>query len=430
MIRLALKDISRSALEARYKKILPLYESYLEDAHARLLALLEASCIRFTLKRRMKSFDSAFDKILRKAKELGPPKGECKKDETSPGGEAVVLITDFMGIRVICPFVEDIVKVEDLIRRSFEVVERERKGEEYSPREFGYESIHLIIKIADKTEIEHIVQEELLCEIQLRTILQEAWAEVEHELLYKAEFTPFDEPIRRRLAAVNANLSLVDTIFQEIRDYQRRLQDELKKRRESFFEHLDSLDLQPRPQDIPPPLIKTPLDEERGGADFSVSLVESDDNLLLEALSAHNQRLYAEAAVLYTKLLSRRLKDSVRAMILIHRGMAYFGSSRYDPAIEDFSASLELDPANARAYYYRGVVYRFLKDPRRALADFDRCITLDPYQFDPVFGRAQIYFSLGDYVLSHEDCARALDLRPDSAPAKRFLEVVKSRMQF
>jgi tetratricopeptide (TPR) repeat protein len=164
--------------------------------------------------------------------------------------------------------------------------------------------------------------------------------------------------------------------------------------------------------------------------DFSVSLMETDDTLLLEALTAHNDRRYPEAAVIYSRILSRQPKDSMRAIIHMHRGMAYFGDSRYPEALEDFTASIGLNENNARAYYYRGVVYRFLQDFRHALNDFDRCIAIDPYQFEPVFARAQVYFGLGNYVLAYEDCSRALAIRPDDIPAARFSEVVKSRMQF
>ena len=80
----------------------------------------------------------------------------------------------------------------------------------------------------------------MVCEIQLCTILQDAWSEVEHELVYKTNFNPFDEPLKRKLAALNATLNLSDTLFQEIRDYQRLLQSELNKRRESFIEKLNN----------------------------------------------------------------------------------------------------------------------------------------------------------------------------------------------
>ena len=61
-------------------------------------------------------------------------------------------------------------------------------------------------------------------EVQVRTILQDAWAEVEHELIYKSHFRfPNSDSIRKKLAAVNASLSLADMIFQEIRDAQKEM---------------------------------------------------------------------------------------------------------------------------------------------------------------------------------------------------------------
>ncbi|MDR1625133.1 MAG: tetratricopeptide repeat protein [Spirochaetia bacterium] len=424
MNRIAVKDISRTVLEERYAKAAPVYEEYLKAFSSEVLALLGATDIRFTLKQRLKHFDSFFGKILRKAKELSskPDRhAELERDNS-------VLITDLIGMRIICPFGEDTTRVEDLIRSRFELVERERKGEDYSPREFGYEAVHLVVKLAGKTEVAGCPQEELLCEIQLRTILQDAWAEVEHELLYKAEFTPFDEPIRRRLAAVNANLSLIDTIFQEIRDYQRRLQEELRKRRETVVQKIE-MEL-PLPEARNARVPETPARGDGPSPDFAVSLVETNDSLLLEALSAHNGGCYAEAIAIYSRLLMRRPKSSLKAIIHIHRGMAFFGSSRYQEALEDFTSAVQLDKKNVRAYYYRGVVYRFMQDPRRALADLDRCAALDPYQFDAVFARAQVYFSLGDYIMAYEDSSRALAIRPDDQRVCRFLDVVKDRMQF
>jgi len=252
--------------------------------------------------------------------------------------------------------------------------------------------------------------------------LQDAWAEVEHELLYKAEFTPFDEPVRRRLAAVNASLSLVDSVFQEIREYQRRLQDELVKRRQTISQKI-VMEL-PLPEE-PMPL---PEAEEPGG--FEATLVEINDALLLEALTAHNKRRYQDAIAIYSRLLARRPKNSLKAIIYIHRGMAFFGSSRYDEALGDFASALQIDGKNVRALYYRGVVYRFLQDIRRALSDFDRALELDPYQFDAALARAQVYYNLGDYIKAGEDCGRALALRPDDERAKRLMDIIKDRMQF
>ncbi|MDR1105700.1 MAG: RelA/SpoT domain-containing protein, partial [Treponema sp.] len=107
------------------------------------------------------------------------------------------VITDLIGIRVICPFIEDLDAAEETVRRYFEVLECERKGSDYSFKEFGYESTHLLIKIpAWVTEKTGPLDCEA-AELQIRTILQDAWAEVEHELVYKAEFTPFDDALKR-----------------------------------------------------------------------------------------------------------------------------------------------------------------------------------------------------------------------------------------
>ncbi len=137
-----------------------------------------------------------------------------------------------------CPFLEDLIKAETVLQETFEVIEAERKGVDYSFNQFGYSSTHLLVAVPS-----HILETcgrdvPAVCEIQLRTILQDAWAEIEHELVYKAEFTPFDELLKRKLAALNANLTLSDIIFKEIRDYQRRLQAELRKRRDSVSQKI------------------------------------------------------------------------------------------------------------------------------------------------------------------------------------------------
>lgn len=101
-------------------------------------------------------------------------------------------------------------------------------------REFGYEGTHLVVRVPEAVLATTGVEERLLCEIQLQTTLQEAWSEVEHEVVYKAAFSSYDETVKRELAALDAVLTLSDTIFQKIRDHQGRLNEMMKKRRESF----------------------------------------------------------------------------------------------------------------------------------------------------------------------------------------------------
>ncbi|MFQ3620999.1 MAG: tetratricopeptide repeat protein [Spirochaetales bacterium] len=430
MIRIPIEKLTKETLEKRYYTVRPIYEDILEKFHQTLLPILEPAGVKFTLKKRIKSFESLFSKVLKKARQV-------RQYSHFEGVEPSVIITDFIGLRIVCPFIEDTIKVEDLLRRNLEVLEQENKGEEYSPHEFGYVSTHIIVKIAGNMIVEGVLQEDVLAEIQIRTILQDAWAEVEHELMYKAEFTPFDEPLRRKLAAVNANLSLSDIIFQEIRDYQRRLQAELKTRRTSFLLKIQSeteenlKNSNARFPGFPPQFqegqeIQESQEIQRmaKGSPFYETL----DNLLLNALTAHNQQQYDKAIDMYSSILARKPKKSIRALVYIHRGMAFFGESKYDKALEDFTAALTLQPENPRIYYYRGIVQRFRKDLNGALLDFNRSLDLDPYHFDSLFSRAQVYFSLGNYVQAMEDCKQALALKPKVAEAQRFLKVIERKI--
>ncbi|MDR2258410.1 MAG: tetratricopeptide repeat protein, partial [Treponema sp.] len=313
-----------------------------------------------TVKGRAKDFDSFFKKYIRLLKNKPPKSGPP-------------LITDFIGIRIVCPFIEDLAGVEELVKKNFEVMEVERKGAHYSFKEFGYESTHLLIKIPQdildargKTGCE-------VAEIQVRTILQNAWAEVEHELVYKAEFTPFDDPMKRKLAAVNASLSLADTIFQEIRGYQRQLNGELGKRRETFFQKIE---------ESTDGLIfseEQPEKKERSAA-APVLSNESIDELLLNALYAHNKNQFNEAIAFYSRILELKPDQTVSSLIYKHRGMANFARSQYQDAIDDFTRALELDPASYKAAYYRGVVKAVLKEYSGAIDDFTLSLNINPYQ--------------------------------------------------
>lgn len=217
---------NREPLEQQYEAQSPKYEKILNELQQKIKIILNKISIHPTIKVRVKSFESYYNKILSRVH--------------SQTQDQIYNITDILGMRIILPFLEDLKKIEALIREKLQVVEIERKGSHHSFKEFGYESTHFLIKVPSEILLQFQVKPDLVYEVQLRTILQEAWAEVEHELVYKGEFTPFDEHLKRKLAALNANLTLSDIIFQEIRDYQQQLRTQLKKRRESFFEKIQA----------------------------------------------------------------------------------------------------------------------------------------------------------------------------------------------
>jgi len=424
---------NKAELEAEYDRRRPAYQSALEDFEKLVGNRLESSGLHPTIKGRIKSFDSYYKKkirLLRQARLGGRP-------EPLP-------ITDIIGIRVVCPFLGDLEQAVKIISSAFSVKEIERKGAERSFREFGYESIHLLVELPEELGMARPGLDVKICEIQLRTIVQEAWAEVEHELVYKADFNPFDEPMKRKLAALNANLSLSDIIFQEIRDYQHRLTEELSQRRNDFYARIEeSIDLpfqESLAAGVPPkaesvlPMVELDMANEGpampdGGSSQSSRMPVSLDDMLLEALFVHNRGRYGEAARIYSAILAENPPREVSAVIHKHRGMAYFSQSCYKDAIEDFSKALELDPRCYKAAYFRGVVKCVLEDYLGAVSDFDMSLEINPYQSYSLYRRAQAYWHLGDYPKALADCERALMIEPEQPQASALRKLALEKLQ-
>jgi len=395
-------------------------KKYESGTYARILTLrdlvnrLEQACSplvsRPSIKTRIKKFDSYYKKHVKLLRE-------------NPFQQPH--ITDLMGIRIVCPFIEELDLVEKLVEKHFDVTEVDRKEHSNAIKEFGYEAIHMLIRIPPDIAR---VRGDTGCdvaEIQIRTVLQDAWAEVEHEIFYKAELNPIDTRMKRKLAAVNATLFLSDSIFQEIRDYQKDLNSQLGKRRGSFYRivegSLDSMlytegesvrEIDRQPEEIPVEL-----------GNLSI------DDLLLIALKAHNDGRFVDAIAIYSRILELNPNGLTCSLIYKHRGLAHFAKSDYEDAIADFNKALELDPASYRTVYYKGLVHSVLKLYPEAIDDYTLSLKINPYQAFCLFRRGQSYFHLGDYPQALSDCEEAIRMEPDCDVIKRFRTLVQSKLE-
>ena len=323
--------------------------------------------------------------------------------------DSLVCLTDMIGIRVICTFLEDISVVLEQLKEIFDIREIERKGADLNFKEFGYESIHVLIAIPEDCVPVHIddnlpLPNDLVCEIQIRTILQDAWAEVEHELIYKSEFTPFDMPLRRKLASMNASLNLADIIFQEIRDYQKKLQDEMNERKLQFYNIADTITNEQLGVNVE----KKELQIER----INPYVRGTIDDLLLQAIHAHNAGEFDRAISIYTEIIESKPSPNniVLSVILKHRGMAYFTKNDYVQALKDFKQSFEFDPKNFRSVYYEGIVNSVQKDYKSAVKCFDKSLELNEYQAHTYYRRAIALYELHEYERAMNDVAAAKNL--------------------
>ena len=412
--------LNKEELKLNYNKYKPVLQSTLACIETRLKTILTMESVP-SFKARVKSFNSFYQKLLR----IQPP---------SLGKQEMPVLTDLIGIRIICPFLEDLTIVEKHLVKAFNIVEIERKGAGRTFSEFGYESIHILLEIPE--EVKNQVESEnpelkvpagLVCEIQVRTILQDAWAEVEHELVYKSEFSPFDLPLRRKLASLNASLSLSDIVFQEIRDYQNKLNKELDCRRESFYDQADSISRGTILEK------NSTVDEiERSPTDQASPYIRGTiDDLILEAIHAHNTGNLEKAIEIYTRIIEAKPSPNniVLSVIYKHRGMAKFAMNSFEQALQDFITSCDYDPTSFRSFYYVGIVYSVLGQNDKALEFFDKSLELNEFQAHVYYRKALANYNDSNYTLALNDLRKGLSLGLDDEDSQRLHKKIMSKLE-
>lgn len=126
-------------------------------------------------------------------------------------------ITDLLGVRVITYFDDGVRAVARHIEATLDVDLNNSisKGAHDAPDRFGYRSLHYVCRPPDGFHVPPDL-EGLRFEIQVRTILQHAWAEIEHDIGYKSP-TALPPRIRRRFSQLAGVLELADDTFLTIK---------------------------------------------------------------------------------------------------------------------------------------------------------------------------------------------------------------------
>lgn len=174
-----------------------------------------------------------FHSVTSRAKEEDSFINKAKKDKyTDPKNQ----IHDLSGIRVICFVKSDVIKVCKLIESLFEIDEENsvNKEEELGDEKVGYRSVHYVAKLGDdRLKLTEYRKYEGLCfEIQVRTILEHAWADISHDRTYKFNgVLPNFNSIKRRFSLAAASLELVDREFdnlaREIEIYANKVEEDI-----------------------------------------------------------------------------------------------------------------------------------------------------------------------------------------------------------
>lgn len=195
-----------------YERDLPLLKAIKARAVARLNQLLQAHDISVhSLSSRLKAPASLNRKLSR-------------PDRTY---HQLVQVTDLVGLRVITYFEDTIETIAALVEKEFEIDYDHSidKRKSLDASRFGYSSLHYVCRLRPQQGAiigpgpeDAQALRSYPFEIQIRTILQHAWAETEHDLGYKSE-TGVPLEIRRRFSRVASLLEIADAEFVSIRRF-------------------------------------------------------------------------------------------------------------------------------------------------------------------------------------------------------------------
>ncbi len=123
---------------------------------------------------------------------------------------AVSNLTDIIGVRVICRFLEDVYLVADIIEKQSEFKHIISKDYIKYPKDNGYRSYHIILE----KDIDGI---HIPIEIQIRTISQDSWASLEHKLKYKKQISN-SYMIKSELKRLADEMASADVCMQTLKE--------------------------------------------------------------------------------------------------------------------------------------------------------------------------------------------------------------------
>lgn len=124
-----------------------------------------------TVKTRLKTLPSIEEKLRRRGLTISLPSMEEN-------------LEDIAGVRVICPFPDDVYAMADSFLSQDDILLLCKKDYIQNPKPNGYRSLHLVVAVPIFLAHEKRMMK---VEIQIRTIAMDCWASLEHQLRYKKD---------------------------------------------------------------------------------------------------------------------------------------------------------------------------------------------------------------------------------------------------
>ncbi len=198
----------KELIKKEYTQNIPTYYFFLDFVKSTLIKVLEKSNIDYNqLDARVKTPDSFVRKIERKRWKYKDPFHE---------------VTDILALRIVTYYREDIERIIKVLFREFDIDfdNSVNKLVNLDPDRMGYLSVHYVCRLKKDSlgdMDKNLAEKNIAFEIQIRTALQHAWAEIDHKLRYKT-LVNIPKKIERKLFRISALLEMADSEFSHIRE--------------------------------------------------------------------------------------------------------------------------------------------------------------------------------------------------------------------
>ena len=150
-------------------------------------------------------------------------------------------LNDVAGVRVICPFIDDIYKVAKMLVQQDDITLIRVKDYIRNPKSNGYRSYHMIVQVPVFFSSE---KKPMRVEVQIRTVAMDFWASLEHKMKYKKGLSEeVIQAITDDLAECAATISGTDMRMMGIRDRINELEkyNEITKKQQAYNERPDNV---------------------------------------------------------------------------------------------------------------------------------------------------------------------------------------------
>lgn len=198
-------SINIEEMQAKYARLRPQYLRFTAKLESLLNDLLNAKSLgHHLIESRTKEINSFTEKITNSSNAYKNP---------------LIEFTDLSGLRIITYYQDDAYAIGELVKSEFLIDTKNSVDHGSQLAEFGYRSSHYVVQLTEARTnlLEWDGLSEFKAEIQVRTVLQHAWAAISHKLQYKRE-EDIPSQLRRKLFRLSALFELADDEFISLRN--------------------------------------------------------------------------------------------------------------------------------------------------------------------------------------------------------------------